>query len=243
MKIQTVVANVGGFIKILMIFMEFIAKKIGSKECNVKIINELYCYNTYENTKGKSKPGKSSMKLDNYLVKQENEGGIGIGGINESGTILNAPNKAELKMDKALSILETRTNVEDKLNLKQLNFSSLKLSVCKCCLNKKSKVLREIYLKGLENVKAKLDIVSYIKSMQIQEHVVEGIFNSTQSEVIKLYQKENLAANDYKVEITSEDINKYFKDKFKEDKISEVDMRVFDILPKQAKMELLKPSR
>jgi len=226
MKLQTVLANMGGVIKILMLIFKTLSKTFGSKSCSIDMVNELFYYSKTNNSVNNKDNSQLSILNDNYVKLDRNQ--------------YHSVNSSSMKMDKALSILENNVKIENIINFKEAKLSPLKLYFCKCCLTNQSKTIVDIYKKGITSLRNKIDIIAYIKNIQLLDNIVDTVYNKTQASIIKLYQLENLYDYNEKHKIREAEVLQYFKDKFKEESLNDVDMRIFNLLPKEKKLLLLK---
>jgi len=237
MKVQTLLANIGGVIKLIMIVLGYFTVVLGNNSFYNKLIDELYCYSGIgpNNTSFLDASGsKLNLKLENNYV------------MNNSNMIANqGDSKLTLSPNRRKSVsaqnLKSFNVTDDNVILRESFFSFLKSLFCKKCLSKSSIKERDLYYTGVSDIQKKLDIVCYFKTVQRLDHIIDTIYNEIQSSIVKSYQKVNLARiqefnSNFKKDA---EITEYFKQILTKGEIADLDLKVFEILPKHKKKEIL----
>jgi len=238
MKVQTLLANIGGVIKLIMIVLGYFTVVLGNNSFYNKLIDELYCYSGISLNNNASILDASGSKLNlklenNYVMNNSN-----LMGNHDSSKLNMSPNN---RKSISASHLKSFTVVDDKVVLKESFFSFLKSLFCKKCLSKSSIKERDLYYTGVNDIQKKLDIVCYFKTVQRLDHIIDTIYNEVQATIVKSYQKVNLARiQEYNTNFKKDgEITEYFKQILSKGEIVDLDLKVFEILPKNKKKEIL----
>jgi hypothetical protein len=232
MKIQTLFANIGGVIKLIMVVFGYFTVTLGNNSFYNKLIDELYCYTGIGVNNGTNidvSSSKINSKLENNFV------------LNNSNNMLNLADTSP-KRQKSVSVQNLKSFMaDDNVVLKESFIAFIQRSFCKKCLNKKNFKEREIYNTGINDIQKKLDIICYFKTVQRLDHIIETVYNEVQASIVKSYQKVNLARiqefnSNFKKDA---EIKEYFKQQLSKGELVDLDLKVFEILPKNKKKEIL----
>jgi len=238
MKIQTLLANIGGVIKIIMVVFGYCASVLSNRSFYNKLLNILYCYSNAGLGDSKVDLGSSiiNTKLqNNYLPNQGNRP-------NDSSIIeLNKGLTNSPVQRKSIAVQKLRSFVmlDNNMHFQATFCNYVKWFLCKKCQSNVKE--REIYVTGVNNIQQKLDIICYFKSVQILDHIVDTVYNEAQGDVVRSYQKVNLARiQAEKLNLNKDSlIKEYFKQKLELGELEDLDFKTFNLLPLSQKKDIL----
>jgi len=238
MKVQTLLANIGGVIKIIMIIFGYLSSVIGNMKFYNMLIDDLYCYSSASQNMSNRDGGILPPKLENNFVLNNN---LNNSNANESG-VLDVTNNNNKKSSLSLKNLKSIVMTEDNDIIKESLFTYMRRLFCKRCSSERKLKQNQVYFLGVKDIEKKLDIICYLKTIQMIDHMADTVYNETQSSIVKSYQKVNLAKvefNESQKMKKETQIKDYFKEKLKSGELQEIDLRIFEILPKETKKSLL----
>jgi hypothetical protein len=129
---------------------------------------------------------------------------------------------------------------ENKLNKGCLSY--IYWIICSPCLKESSRESREAIRAGVNEINKHFDAFYYLNQVKTVQNMKSVLFNMHQRKILDNVRKDNLLYfinQSRKINLDSLEIVNYFKNHLKEQTLSEVDERLFELLEKSVKSSIL----
>jgi hypothetical protein len=237
-KIQELAAEVGGIIKIFMLFSGFIVSYYSETRILYDIMNESYDFENLNFNK------KETINYANNVIDNNSKPALSQ---NNKSTNLRSYNHLNI-INKQENVLKTKQSkfttevFENKIRLMK-NVLSFKSHLLKpfLCSKKNRKQIDQLH----RTLKNKLDIFEYIKMKNNVDNIKAILLNEKQNEAFNFLKNESYNHNDIKIMNNPNTVIEYFSKKLinineneRHEVFSEIDKKLYERLNKEVKAKI-----